>query len=68
MHGYAEMGVLEMWYQRMENMVALIKRKKWKKIVQKQIAKASSRTMAEDDFPKLASVRNGKVRIKTARP
>jgi uncharacterized protein (DUF2252 family) len=68
MHGYAEMGVLEMWYQRMDNMVALIKRKKWKKIVQKQIAKASSSTVAEDDFPKLASVRNGKVRIKDNPP
>jgi uncharacterized protein (DUF2252 family) len=68
MHGYAGMGVLEMWYQRMDNMVALIKRKKWKKIVQKQIAKASSSTVAEDDFPKLASVRNGKVRIKDNPP
>jgi uncharacterized protein (DUF2252 family) len=68
MHDYAEMGVLEMWYQRMDNMVALIKRKKWKKIVQKQIAKASSSTVAEDDFPKLASVRNGKVRIKDNPP
>jgi hypothetical protein len=34
--------------------VALIKRRKWKKIVQKQIAKASSRSVVEDDFPKLA--------------
>jgi uncharacterized protein (DUF2252 family) len=68
MHGYAEMGVLEMWYQRMDNMVALIKRKKWKKIVQKQIAKASSHSMAEDDFPELASVKNGKVRIKDNPP
>jgi uncharacterized protein (DUF2252 family) len=68
MHGYSEMGVLEMWYQRMDNMVALIKRKKWKKIVQKQIAKASSSTVAEDDFPKLASVKNGKVRIKDNPP
>jgi uncharacterized protein (DUF2252 family) len=68
MQGYSEMGVLEMWYQRMDNMVALIKRKKWKKIVQKQIAKASSSTVAEDDFPKLASVKNGKVRIKDNPP
>jgi uncharacterized protein (DUF2252 family) len=68
MHSYAEMHVLEMWYQRMDNMVALIKRRKWKKIVQKQIAKASSRTVAEDDFPKLTSVKNGKVRIKDNPP
>jgi uncharacterized protein (DUF2252 family) len=65
---YAEMGVLEMWYQRMDNMVALIKRKKWKNIVQRQIDKASSRTVAEDDFPKLASIKNGKVRIKDNPP
>jgi uncharacterized protein (DUF2252 family) len=68
MHSYAEMGVLEMWYQRLDNMVALIRRRKWKKIVQKQIAKASSRTVAEDDFPKLASVKNGKIRIKDNPP
>jgi uncharacterized protein (DUF2252 family) len=68
MHDYAEMGVLEMWYQRLDNMVTLIKRRKWKKIVQKQIAKASSRTVAEDDFPKSASVKNGKVRIKDNPP
>jgi uncharacterized protein (DUF2252 family) len=68
MHGYAEMGVLEIWYQRMDNMVALIKRRKWKKIVQRQINKASSRTVAEDEFPKLASVKNGEVRIKDNPP
>jgi uncharacterized protein (DUF2252 family) len=68
MHCYAEVGALEMWYQRMDNMVACIKSRKWKKIVQKQIAKASSRTVAEHDFPKLASVKNGKVRIKDNPP
>ena len=68
MHCYAEIGALEMWYQRMDNMVACIKSRKWKKIVQKQIAKASSRTVAEHDFPKLASVKNGKVQIKDNPP
>jgi uncharacterized protein (DUF2252 family) len=68
MHCYAEIGALEMWYQRMDNMVACIKSRKWKKIVQKQIAKASSRTVAEHDFPKLGSVKNGKVRIKDNPP
>jgi uncharacterized protein (DUF2252 family) len=68
MHSYAEMGVLEIWYQRLDNMVALIKRRKWKKIVQKQIAKASSRTVAEHDFPKLASIKNGRVRIRDNPP
>ena len=68
MHSYADMGALEMWYQRMDNMVASIKSRKWKKIVQKQIAKAATRTVAEYDFPKLASVEDGKVRIKDNPP
>ena len=68
MQCYAELGALEVWYQRMDNMVAAIKSKKWRKIVHKQIAKASTRTVAEHDFPKLASVRNGKVRIKDNPP
>jgi uncharacterized protein (DUF2252 family) len=68
MHSYADMGALEMWYQRMDNMVASIKSRKWKKIVQRQIAKASTRTVAEYDFPKLASVKDGKVRIKDNPP
>jgi uncharacterized protein (DUF2252 family) len=68
MHCYAEIGALEMWYQRMDNMVACIKSRKWKKTVQRQIAKASRHTVAEHDFPKLASIKNGKVRIKDNPP
>jgi uncharacterized protein (DUF2252 family) len=68
MHLYAEMGVLEMWSQRLDDMVPLIKSKKWKKIVQKQIAKASLRTVAHDDFPKLATAKSGKFRIKDNPP
>jgi len=68
MHCYAEIGALEMWYQRMDNMVACIKSRKWKKIVQKQIAKAETRSVAEHDFPKLATVKNGQVRIKDNPP
>src|SRR5262245_12063215 len=68
MHCYAEIGALEMWYQRMDNMVAYIKNRKWKKIVQKQIAKAETRSVAEHDFPKLASVKNGQVRIRDNPP
>jgi len=49
-------------------MVASIKSRKWKKIVEKQIAKAATRTVAEYDFPKLASVKDGKVRIKDNPP
>jgi uncharacterized protein (DUF2252 family) len=68
MRCYAEIGTLEMWYQRMENMVASIKSRKWKTIVQRQIAKAATRTVAEYDFPKLASVKNGQVRIRDNPP
>ena len=68
MQYYAEIGVLEMWYQRMDNMVACIKSRRWKKIVQKQIAKAKARTAAGYDFPKLASMKNGEVRIKDNPP
>jgi uncharacterized protein (DUF2252 family) len=68
MHCYAEIGTLKMWYQRIDNMVACIKSRKWKKIVQKQIAKAATRTVAEYDFPKLASIKNGQVRIRDNPP
>ena len=68
MHCYAEIGALEMWYQRMDNMVACIKSRKWKKIVQKQIAKAATRTVVEYDFPKLASVKNAQIQIKDNPP
>jgi hypothetical protein len=68
MRSYAELSALEMWYQRMENMVGRIKSAKWKKIVQKQIAKAATRTVAEHDFPKLSSVKNGQVRIRDNPP
>jgi hypothetical protein len=68
MHCYAEISALEMWYQRMDNMVARIKSRKWKKIVEKQIAKAATRTVAEHDFPKLVRVKNGQVRIKDNPP
>jgi Uncharacterized protein conserved in bacteria (DUF2252) len=68
MHCYAEIGALEMWYQRMDNMVACIKSRKWKKVVQKQIAKAATRTVAEYDFPKLVSVKNAQIKIKDNPP
>src|SRR5262245_44555288 len=70
MENYAKRGALEMWYERIDgaDIMALIQRKKWKKMVQKQIAKASSRSVLEDDFPKLATVKNGKVQIKDNPP
>jgi uncharacterized protein (DUF2252 family) len=66
MQTYANMGVLGIWHERIdsESLIQSIQSGKWKKIVQKQIAKA----VLEDDFPKLSSVENGKVRIKDAPP
>jgi uncharacterized protein (DUF2252 family) len=70
MAGYAEMRALERWYERIdaEELIALIDSRQWKKRIQKQIAKELSRSVAEDDFPKLTDVRNGRVRIKDNPP
>ena len=67
---YAEKSFLNMWYERIdgEALIASLQSRTWKEIVQERIAKSSSRTVVEDDFPKLASVRNGKVRIKDNPP
>ena len=51
-----------------EDLIALDRIKQWKKRIQKQIAKESSRSVAEDDFPKLTDVKNGRVRIKDNPP
>jgi hypothetical protein len=70
MHEYADMGALEMWYQRidMDTLIASIKRKKWKRLAQDQVTKAVSHTAAEDDVPKLATIEQGKVHIKDNPP
>jgi uncharacterized protein (DUF2252 family) len=68
MQGYSKLGALEMWYQRIDDLIALVERKDWKKTVQKQIDKAMSRSVAEDEFPKLASLTRGKARIKDNPP
>jgi uncharacterized protein (DUF2252 family) len=62
MQAYADINVLGIWHERIdsESLIQSIQSRKWKKIVQKQITKA----VLEDDFPKLTSVENGKVRIK----
>ena len=61
MQTYANMSVLAIWHERIdsESLIQSIQSSKWKKTVQKQITKA----VLEDDFPKLTSVENGKVRI-----
>jgi uncharacterized protein (DUF2252 family) len=68
MQEYSELGPLQMWYQRIDDIVAMIQSKELEKTVVKQIAKATSRSVAEDDFPKLATVRNGRFRIKDNPP
>jgi len=67
---YAEMHSLERWYARIdaEDLIALVQSKKWKQRIEKQIAKESSRSVADDDFPKLAHVEKGSVRIKDNPP
>jgi uncharacterized protein (DUF2252 family) len=67
---YAEMRALERWYDRIdaEELIALIDSRQWKKRIQNKIAKEASRSVAEDDFPKLPDVKNGRVRIKDNRP
>jgi hypothetical protein len=66
MQTYANMGVLEIWHERIdsESLIQSMQSGKWKKITQKQIA----RVVLEDDFPKLTSVENGKVLIKDMPP
>ena len=70
MQGYSEKKVLEMWYERIdaEALIASVNSRTWKKSVQDRIAKESARTIFEDEFPKMASVKNGKVSIKDNPP
>jgi uncharacterized protein (DUF2252 family) len=67
---YAGMRLLERWYDRIdaEELLALIESKKWKRRVQKQIAKESAPAIAHDDFPTLTGVKKGRVRIKDNPP
>jgi uncharacterized protein (DUF2252 family) len=70
MQTYAEMSVLELWHQRieMEQLLSTVKRREWKRLLETQIEKETSHATAEHDFPKLADVENGKVRIKDNPP
>ena len=67
---YAEMHALERWYARIDadDLIALVHSKKWKQRIEKQVVKESSRSVVEDDFPELARVENGRVRIKDNPP
>lgn len=70
MADFAEMRVLERWYERLDadELIDEIRSKKWKKHVRKRIAKEAARTVVEHDFPKLAAVKNGRPRIKDNPP
>jgi uncharacterized protein (DUF2252 family) len=67
---YAEMPVLERWYEPLdaEDLIGLLRSKKWKKTLEKQVVKESSRSPLEHEFPKLAQVKDGKARIKDSPP
>jgi len=67
---YAEMGVLDRWYARIDtdDLMSTLPTKKGRDILRAQIEKAASRSVRDDDFPKLAAVENGKARIKDNPP
>ncbi len=69
-HNYARMSVLERWYQRIDadDILGAIRLKKWRREVEDQITKATARTVLENDFPKLVTVKDGKPRIKDNPP
>ncbi len=67
---YARMSVLERRYRRKDadHILGAIRMKKWRREVEEQIAKATTRTVLENDFPKLATVKDGQPRIKDNPP
>jgi len=69
-HDFAEMSVMERWYEHVsvDDILGAIRMKKWRKQVEARIAKATARAVLEDDFPKLASFENGQPRIKDNPP
>src|SRR6476659_3055133 len=70
MHTYSKMGVLDVWYDRIEakTLLGTVDRDKAKKRFQNTISEESSRTVEEHDFPKLAAFEAGNARIKDNRP
>jgi uncharacterized protein (DUF2252 family) len=70
MHNFAQMTVLERWYEHIDasDILKAISGKKWRQEVQMQIEKAAARSVLEDDFPKLATVEGGQPRIKDNPP
>jgi len=58
----SEMSALERWYARLdlETMMGMLPNKEAKRFLQKRVQKAASRSIADDDFPALASSKGGK--------
>src|SRR5262249_32511077 len=69
MSDYAEMRVLDRWYERLdlEDLLDLLQKGR-RELQRKKMAKEVSRNVVEDDFPKLASVEKGKLLIKDNPP
>jgi uncharacterized protein (DUF2252 family) len=67
---HAAMGALEIWYERLEfdELLAHIKRKKLRKLVERLLERAASRSSLDYDFPKLATVDKGRYRIRDNPP
>jgi uncharacterized protein (DUF2252 family) len=70
MNDFAQMSVMERWYQHIskDDVLAAIRSEKWREIVEGLITKAVTRTVLEEDFPKLVSVEGGRPRIKDNPP
>lgn len=70
MHDFAQMTVLERWYQHIseDDILKAISSKKWRHQVEANVNKAAARTALQDEFPKLATVEGGKPRIKDNPP
>lgn len=67
---YSKMSVLERWYESIhtDDLLGTIRIKERREEVERQIEKAARRTVLEDDFPKLATIEDGKPRIKDNPP
>jgi len=67
---YAGMRVLERWYERIEidDLIDTLVSRKWKRWMRKQVDKAESVTVVNEDFPKLVTVSHGTPRIKDNPP
>jgi uncharacterized protein (DUF2252 family) len=64
------MRVLERWYERLDadELIDDLRSKKWKKHIHKRIAREQARSVVEHDFPKLATLKDGRARIKDNPP